>query len=426
MEDEESGISRRQFLTGALVGLAAAACEPLPQEPAPTSTKEPLPTKTLPPEPSPPPTRTTEPTPESTPAEVPVETIGFRGMGELTEAEQETIAALKEAYEEAVRSQELTGRVVLTKGDEEAKVGAFFADAEDNPWSLVTREEAQVLEQVPSHDGVVAEWKPNKMRFEYLVNEKTFIYEPENRILINNEGNVIARWNAETSSWEEVVPEPTSSPEPPAPVEMVAVENVDVYVSPRENRVGYFVPGQRFTPTGTVEDGWIQVIDSNNNTLWIQEGSAYEPYVKEAPCQVPHFAPRFPERKTGYIDFFGTYQQEIFPDNPYVMRWFRLGDSTFVYRRDARIVAIDRENSIVSFQLEGGAIIQRRFQENTIAIMIAHEFRSPMPTERAYQQGGNICDLEEGDFVSLIHPNEAEAANPNPNVIDLWGVMFVQ
>lgn len=429
----KSEISRRKLLYfGLVVGVPAlvAACSEIQETPAVVRTPEEVglpPTPTLEPPPTFEPTIAPEPTPKPT---VVVETMGFGGLEELTMAEQTAVNAIRGAYENAAREQDLVGAVVLTRGDEEGEIGAFFRDGQENPWSLVTRTvegaEKEILEPVPFYNGVVAEWKPNEMRFEYLVDGETLVFEPENRILINGEGKVISEWNMETSSWEEVVPEPTPVPEPAEPVEMVAVGNVDLYLSPGEDMVGYFVPGQRFTPTGTVENGWVQVIDSNNNTLWIQEGGAYEQYIEEAACQVLHFQNRTSARRSGVIEMRRGPIQEIFPEVPYEMRWIDIGNNEWVSRRDARVVTVDRENSIASFLLSDGSVIRRKFTPNAIVIMEAWDWRSAMPVEQAFQRGGNICDLEEGDAVSLLHPDESQSAAPNPNLVDSWGILFVQ
>lgn len=303
---------------------------------------------------------------------------------------------------------------------------------------------------------------------------------------------------------ETPTPEPIATPKPTSqePVEMVATGNVDVFLSPGGQKVGYFVPGQRFTPTGVEENGWIQVGDSDGNTLWIQEGGPYAPVSEEpqeyvvlqqidlyespneasyaghiipgkrftiveqqgewikirvwepqletswerwikvsetayalagevppspAVCEIPHFPDRTTDRGTGYIDRFGEYRQYIFPDRAYEMRWINISSiGGWVSRRDARIIAVDRQNQTVTFQLSDGSSVQRRFVESTIAIMVAHEWRAPMMEDEAFQRGGNICDLEVGDVVSILNPNEAESAHPNPNLVDLWGIFFVQ
>lgn len=225
--------------------------------------------------------------------------------------------------------------------------------------------------------------------------------------------------------------EPTPTPEPQPPVEMVATGNVDIYLSPDGQKVGYFVPGQRFTPTGAEQDGWIQVRDSDGNTLWIQEGGPYGPAGEVEPpspaCEVPHFPDRTPDRKTGVVIMFGTPRQRIFPDRPYVMQYDRqyIGAPWYT-RRDARIIEIDPQNQIITFQLSDGSTRQRRFTQNTQVIMDAHEWYRGMPMSQARQAGGNFCDFEEGDVASILHPDEAESANLNPNLTDLWGVFIVQ
>lgn len=59
--------------------------------------------------------------------------------------------------------------------------------------------------------------------------------------------------------------------------EMVATERIEVFLSPGERNVGYFVPGQKFTPTGEQEGNWIQIIDSDGYQLWIEKDEPYQP-----------------------------------------------------------------------------------------------------------------------------------------------------
>lgn len=448
-EKEQQQISRRRFLKLIGEGIATsavfAACGEAPT-PEPTlkpteqpSTPQP---KTLSPQPSPTPTKAAESTPKPSPTEVPVETIGFGGMDELTEAERETALALKQAYEETVREQELKGRVVLTRGDKEGEIGAFFTDAQNNPWSLVTREEAQVLEQVPFYNGVVAEWKPNEMRFEYLVGEETFVYVPHNRLLLDREGTVVAEWNTESSSWEEVILEPTPEATPTAePAEECVVESCEPYQElalyhdfSDEQSFSRLVPGTNKTfivkerrdgrmlievtePSGAKWEAWA----GDNPGAYGPVGERLTPAV----CEVPHWPDRTPDRKTGIVIKFGNPRQEIEPDRPYIMKYDRV-DIGYPYytRRDARIVAIDRQNQIITFRLSDGSTRQRRFTQNTQVIMMAHEIRAGVPLYRL--TGGNSCDLKVGDVASILHPAEPESANPNPNLTDLWGVYIVQ
>jgi hypothetical protein len=70
-------------------------------------------------------------------------------------------------------------------------------------------------------------------------------------------------------------PTPTKTPRPPEtpkPQEMVATGNVDVYLSPDGKKVGYLVPGQRFTFTGKTQGEWKQ-INAGGDILWIKGGS---------------------------------------------------------------------------------------------------------------------------------------------------------
>jgi len=73
---------------------------------------------------------------------------------------------------------------------------------------------------------------------------------------------------------------------------MIAIGNVDVYLSPGGKKVGYFVPGQKFTFTGRQEGEWIEVRDSDDNKLWIKRGSPYGPVGKVTPV------PKTPVPKT--------------------------------------------------------------------------------------------------------------------------------
>lgn len=59
--------------------------------------------------------------------------------------------------------------------------------------------------------------------------------------------------------------------------EMIATGRVEVFLSPGDRKVGYFVSGQKFTPTGEQEGDWIRVVDSDGYELWIQKDSFYEP-----------------------------------------------------------------------------------------------------------------------------------------------------
>jgi len=79
-----------------------------------------------------------------------------------------------------------------------------------------------------------------------------------------------------------LTPKPTETPKPQGGGEMVATGNVDVYLSPDGKKVGYLVPGQRFTFTGEEKGEW-KKINAGGDILWIKGGS-YGPVGKvEAP-----------------------------------------------------------------------------------------------------------------------------------------------
>lgn len=223
-EKSQERISRRKFLkaaAGAVAGVALTRCLPRgPAEPTPAEpTPEPQPPEPPTPTPSPAPTKASPPeaTPEPT---VEVRTTGF-GV-ELTAEEQKMASSLQSTYEELAREQKLAGTIVLTRGDKQGEIGAYFEDLENNPWSRVVRLEQGMaeltLEQVPFYEGTKAQWNPNEMRFEFLVGEQTFVYNPSTQTLINQEGFQIAEWKAETFSWQEIPPTPapteTAPPEP--------------------------------------------------------------------------------------------------------------------------------------------------------------------------------------------------------------------
>jgi hypothetical protein len=78
----------------------------------------------------------------------------------------------------------------------------------------------------------------------------------------------------------ETLPLKTQSPVTPSPKlgqVLIANDNIDVFLSPGEEKVGYFVPGQKFIPTGEKTGEWIQVIDATQGyELWISAKSAFK------------------------------------------------------------------------------------------------------------------------------------------------------
>lgn len=78
--------------------------------------------------------------------------------------------------------------------------------------------------------------------------------------------------------WRSVKKSPTPEvTSQPYSGEMVATDRIEVFLSPGEKRVGYFVSGQKFTPTGEQEGNWLQVIDSDGYKLWIEKNGRYQP-----------------------------------------------------------------------------------------------------------------------------------------------------
>ena len=186
-----------------LIAPILAGCVPAPTETPVVRTSEeagvtPSPFEIRTPTPTEIPTPTSEIIPSPT---VTVEAVGF-GMEELTPEEQDLAIKIEQDYREAAQKQEFeAGIIILTHGDEEGEVGAYFDDLEGRLWLLVTRGEEQVLESTLPYQEEAPVWNPDEMRFEAK----------------DTAGKVIALWDPETSSWKEVIPptpEPTATPTP--------------------------------------------------------------------------------------------------------------------------------------------------------------------------------------------------------------------
>jgi len=89
-------------------------------------------------------------------------------------------------------------------------------------------------------------------------------------------------------------------------------------------------------------------------------------------------------------------------------------------------MGIDRQSGVIELYVGAGLTIKRRFTQATWVVMCAHEIYRGMPMTEAYRQGGNFCDLEVGDMVSILHQTLGEAQYLDPNLIDLWGILIVQ
>jgi len=372
------------------------------------------------------PTPTKTPTPEIIPSPtVTVEAIGF-GMEELTpekqEKEQEMATELEQAYREAAKKGGFeAGTIVLTHGDEEGEVGGYFKDEEGNFWLLVTKEEQKVLKQVPSYQEETPIWNANEMRFE--INDE--------------EGKVIAYWNPEESVWKAIAPEsiptptkePTATPEPQPPVEMVATGNVDIYLSPEGQKVGYFVPGQRFTPTGVEKDGWIQVIDSDGNRLWIQEGGPYGPAGKATP--IPEVTPLpehpfCPEIPPGFWNPYGAPQASIqryggweyFP----VYQYFLYGQTIDQGRRNADGSISTR----IKINLSGTGLLEAEYilpSGLPIKRIISGEDHVINPLDYPSISPEEVCSGDVVIITSISSPDVLDPRIPGPHVLD--GPFFI-
>ncbi len=202
---------------------------------------------------------------------------------------------------------------------------------------------------------------------------------------------------------------------------------VNVYLEPGGEVFAYLAEGKTFEIIGE-QDGWAQIRVSGGATYWVRAGElVYHPEGEEAPpVERPYFQGRTSDRKTGEIIFHGERKAEIEPDRPYIIRTFRqfIG-SPYYYRRDAIITEINSQEGIITFRLNDGSTIQRRFRKTEV-IMGAHERYVGQYDYEARQGGGNFWDLEVGDAVAILNSSEAAAANPAPGLIDLEGLYIVQ
>ncbi len=239
------------------------------------------------------------------------------------------------------------------------------------------------------------------------------------------------------------VPTPTIPPSPtPQPQLYVVVERIDSFDSPdAASPRGYIARGKTFFILGE-EDGWLHIRLTEGAEPWIHASeTAYLPEGQTPPgpiaCRIPHWPNRTPDRKTGYRISFGEYRPTLYdPDtSPYAPHyngayWRRFHippyDRNWIYVRDARIVSIDRESAVIEFYIGSGLSVPRRFTAHTDVLMAAHEVYVGMPSTESTLRGGNLCDLEVGDMVNILHPTLGEAQFVDPNLIDLWGVLIVQ
>ena len=113
------------------------------------------------------------------------------------------------------------------------------------------------------------------------------------------------------------------------------------------------------------------------------------------------------------------------PIPPHYRRMRRTHGSEWVTMREGKIQTINNETQIITLDLGNGLVVRRRFTENAQVMMNIHNAQTGMLESVITPIGGNLCDLEVGDAAAILHPSEAEGANPSPDG-DLWGVFIVQ
>lgn len=217
--------------------------------------------------------------------------------------------------------------------------------------------------------------------------------------------------------------EPTPTPE--KPVEMVATGNVDLYLSPDGQKVGYFVPGQRFTPTGKEQNGWIQVRDSDANILWIQEGGPYGPAGEATP--VPEVTPLpehpfCPEIPPGFWNPYGG------PPQANIQRsrlWEYLGD--YQYSLYGQIIDQGRRNADgsistrIKINLSGTGLLEAEYilppGLPIRRIMTGKDWTEDTITA-PYISPEEVCLEDIVIITSISSPDVLDPRIPGPHVLD--------
>lgn len=242
-----------------------------------------------------------------------------------------------------------------------------------------------------------------------------------------------------TATPEPATPTPAEmTPTPEEPVEYVVVQQVTSYSSPDGEQAGYIIPGKKFTVIEE-QDGWIKIRLEQGFEGWIKVSqTAYYPEgqvptatpIPEKPpaavCEIPHWPDRTPDRKIGCVNGVSERLQIVLMGAENV-RWddLRFIGRGIVWLRGAKIVELDNKNQIIAFDLGGGLVIQKKFTENTLVAMWAHNLYRGMPIEQVQQIGGNFCDLAVDDMVAIIFSSQQEAINPSTEG-ELLGLEIVQ
>jgi hypothetical protein len=198
---------------------------------------------------------------------------------------------------------------------------------------------------------------------------------------------------------------------------MVATGNVDVFLSPGGQRVGYFVPGQTFTPTGGQEAGFIEVA-SGEDVLWVEAGGPYCP-LADMPTPIPSPVPSTPTlvpdrtefRRTGQYDWDG----QIVTAWEYQVGW--IGQWAGKPTIGARVAAIDLDTGILTFDIGGQTAIQGRLAPGG-RFQIEDSVRTG-PTRFYGIVDASIHDFQVEDAVWVKGNSEDELQGNVPGIVEL-------
>jgi len=219
-----------------------------------------------------------------------------------------------------------------------------------------------------------------------------------------------------------VTTEPTATPEPTLepeePQTYVNDMQVNVYLEPGGEALGYLAAGKNFVFCGE-QDGWL-CINTAGVDYWVRTGElVYHGVGEEAPeivCERPYFQDRTPYRKTGEINLHGSLYNYL----GYLGReWlFRITpDYDYLNMLTAQVVAIDRDSAKVTLNLGERGEIDMAFIGRTEVMMKIHDHRAGQYLIEQTLVGGNLCDIEEGDMVAIVN-----YGGPG----DLAGLLIVQ
>ncbi len=249
-----------------------------------------------------------------------------------------------------------------------------------------------------------------------------------------------------TPTSEQATPTPEPATPIPEPVEECVVESCEPYQEialyhdlSDEQSFSKLVPGTNKNFLVKDRQGGRMLIEVTEPSgakweAWADDNpGAYGPVGEVPPaavCTEPYWSRRTPDRKKGNVIRGGNERQEIYPEgNPtpphYV--WMNLPhDFSFIlWRRDGKIIEIDRNNQIITFDLGGGLIVKREFNSELQVVMRIHNTSIGTPSSEIWQTGGNPCDLQEGDAAGILALSEGEVASPSPEG-HLWGVYIVE